>query len=110
MKAIYLTSWAVVALLLLPPFCLAQESLITNLNQQRRISVKTRHAALLLAVSLLAGLTVYAGEKWKDPYIGEWSNGRGDTLVITSNTIRFGNDKAVNYHDITRVTNGKEFS
>ena len=43
------------------------------------------------------------------PYVGEWSNGRGDILVITGSTIRFGNDKAVNYRDITRVTNGREF-
>ena len=71
--------------------------------------MKTRHAALLLAVSLLAGLTAYAGKKWKDPYIGEWSNGRGETLVITANSIRFGNEKAVSYHDITRVTDEKEF-
>lgn len=72
--------------------------------------MKTRHAALLLAISLLAGLTAYAAEKWKDPFIGEWSNGRGETLIITSSTIKFGNGKAVSYHDITRVTNGKEFN
>jgi hypothetical protein len=72
--------------------------------------VKTRHAALLLAVYLLAGLTTPAGEKWKDPFIGEWSNGRGETLVITSSNIKFGNDKPVSYHDITRVTDGKEFN
>ena len=71
--------------------------------------MKTRHAALLLVVSSLVGLTAYAGKKWKDPYIGEWSNGRGETLVITSNNIRFGNEKAVSYHDITRVTDEKEF-
>ena len=72
--------------------------------------MKTRLAILLLAIFLLSGLTAYAGEKWKNPYVGEWSNGRGDTLVITSSTIKFGKDKAVNYHDITRVTNGKEFN
>lgn len=71
--------------------------------------MKIRHAALLLAVSLLASLTAYAGKKWKDPYIGEWSNGRGETLIITSNNIKFGNEKAVSYHDITRVTDGREF-
>jgi len=72
--------------------------------------VKTRYVALMLAVSLLAALTIHAGGTWKDPYVGEWSNGRGDTLVITGSTIKFGRDKAVNYHDITRVTNGKEFN
>jgi hypothetical protein len=44
------------------------------------------------------------------PYVGEWSNGRGDTLAITNSTIRFANDKAVNYRDVTRVTDGKEFN
>jgi hypothetical protein len=63
-----------------------------------------------LAVFLLAGLAAYAGEKWKDPYIGGWSNGRGDTLVITGSTIKFGRDKAVSYRDITRVTDGKAFN
>jgi hypothetical protein len=72
--------------------------------------VKTRCVVLMLALSLLAALTVHAGEKWKDPYVGEWSNGRGDTLVITGSTIKFGRDKAVSYRDITRVTNGKEFN
>ena len=42
-------------------------------------------------------------------YVGSWSNGRGDTLKITSNTIQFGSDKPVAYRDITRVTNGQEF-
>jgi len=72
--------------------------------------VKTRYISLLLAVFLLAGLTAYAGEKWKDPYVGSWSNGRGDTLVITGSTIKFGRDKAVSYRDITRVTDGKQFN
>lgn len=72
--------------------------------------MNSRNFALLLAISLLAGLTAYAGTKWRDPYIGEWSNGRGDTLVITGSTIKFGNDKGVNYRDITRVTNGREFN
>ena len=30
-------------------------------------------------------------------YIGQWSNGRGDTLAITATTIRFANDKPVKY-------------
>jgi hypothetical protein len=72
--------------------------------------VKTRYVSLLLAVFLFTGLTVYAAKEWKDPYVGEWSNGRGDVLVITGSTIKFGRDKAVSYRDITRVTNGKEFN
>src|SRR6185369_701407 len=71
--------------------------------------MKTRYVPLLLAVSLLAGLTA-SGQKWKDPYVGSWSNGRGDTLVITDSSIKFGRDKAVSYRDITRVTDGKQFN
>jgi hypothetical protein len=75
-------------------------------------------AAPLLFVALitLAGtatvrtLANEASDKWRDPYVGEWSNGRGDTLVITSNSIKFGNDKPVPYHDVTKVTNGREFN
>ncbi|HYX28290.1 MAG TPA: hypothetical protein VE863_06965 [Pyrinomonadaceae bacterium] len=48
--------------------------------------------------------------RWRDPYVAEWSNGRGGTLVIESSTIRFGKDKKVPYTDITRVTNGREFN
>jgi len=46
----------------------------------------------------------------REPYVGEWSNGRGDTLTITAGTIKFGKDKAVSYRDVTRVTNGREFN
>ena len=71
--------------------------------------MKTRYVPLLLAVFLLAGLTA-SEKKWKDPYVGSWSNGRGDTLVITDSSIKFGRDKAVSYRDITRVTDGKQFN
>ena len=72
--------------------------------------MRTRYIPFLLAVFLLAGLTSYAAKTWKDPYVGSWSNGRGDTLVITGSTIKFGRDKAVSYRDITRVTDGKQFN
>src|SRR6266403_1574488 len=45
----------------------------------------------------------------RELYVGEWSNGRGETLVITGSTIKFGSDRAVPYRDVTRVTNGREF-
>jgi hypothetical protein len=38
------------------------------------------------------------------PYIGEWSNGRGELLVITSTTLRFQKDKPVPYRTIPRAT------
>ena len=49
-----------------------------------------------LFISSLAGIT-----KEPVPYIGEWSNGRGETLVITAKTIQFIDNKAVPYVDVT---------
>ena len=43
------------------------------------------------------------------PYVGSWSNGRGEVLVITAKTIKFGKDKPVPFEDITGVTDGKQF-
>ena len=65
---------------------------------------------VLVGAATVSSLAKNASDKWRDPYVGEWSNGRGDTLLITTNTIKFGNDKPVPYHDITRVTNGREFN
>lgn len=43
------------------------------------------------------------------PYIGNWSNGNGETLSITSNKIKFGNGNEVTYKDITKATDGTTF-
>jgi hypothetical protein len=45
----------------------------------------------------------------KLPYIGSWSNGRGETLKVTASTLRFNSDKAVTYRDVTKVTDGNYF-
>jgi hypothetical protein len=42
-------------------------------------------------------------------YFGEWSNGRGEILAITPNTMRFNKDRRVAYKDVTRVTDGTYF-
>ena len=93
---------------------------------QRNSSLIVAVAALLFVLPLLcpagaAGVISQArenvsasrfatpGNPSREPYAGEWSNGRGDTLVITGSTIKFGRDKAVPYRDVTRVTNGREF-
>ncbi len=67
---------------------------------------------LVGAISSLGASTihVHASAKPGQPYVGSWSNGRGETLVITTSTIRFAGDKAVSYRDITRVTDEKEFN
>jgi hypothetical protein len=43
------------------------------------------------------------------PYVGVWSNIRGNVLKITKNTIQFQSDNPISYHDITRVTDGNFF-
>lgn len=43
------------------------------------------------------------------PYIGKWSNGRGETLSITPSQIQFDHNKKLGYKDITRVTDGNSF-
>jgi hypothetical protein len=77
-----------------------------------------RFRNFFLLVGVVVSLTAIAGDRAALaerslpaalPYIGEWSNGRGETLVITASTIRFASDKAVSYRDVTRVTNGQEF-
>jgi hypothetical protein len=45
----------------------------------------------------------------KLPYVGNWSNGRGETLSVTERTLRFNSDKAVTYRDVTKATDGSYF-
>jgi hypothetical protein len=45
----------------------------------------------------------------KLPYVGNWSNGRGETLSVTGRTLRFNSDKAVTYRDVTKATDGNYF-
>lgn len=66
----------------------------------KRVFPLTALAALAFAANLIAGPL---------PYVGEWSNGRGETLTITAETLRFADDKAVKYRDITRATDGSSF-
>jgi hypothetical protein len=42
-------------------------------------------------------------------YLGQWSNGRGETLSITRNKIKFANNKVLNYKDLTKATDGTYF-
>lgn len=74
---------------------------MTAWRPSARLAVLTT-AAWMLGSGLLA-----AAEEM--PYVGEWSNGRGETLVITDKTIQFGDDRAVSYKDVTRATDGQSF-
>jgi hypothetical protein len=67
-----------------------------------------RQALVTLVFTVLACVTV-ARAADNAPYIGTWSNGRGEELVITAKTIKFAKDKPVPYEDITGVTDGKQF-
>ena len=64
-------------------------------------------AVCLAAMLVLSGAAARASEDL--PYLGSWSNGRGETLVITEKTIRFGDDRALSYRDITRASDGSTF-
>jgi hypothetical protein len=72
------------------------------------LSATPARIALVLIALLL--LTVRDARADDDrPYLGSWSNGRGETLVVTEKTIRFGDDRALPYRDITRATDGSTF-
>ena len=65
-------------------------------------------AAALVALLLLATASRVSADD-DALYLGSWSNGRGETLVITGKTIRFGSDRAVAYRDVTRVSDGESY-
>jgi hypothetical protein len=67
--------------------------------------MKTR---FLLAL-FLVGLIGFAHAESGFPYRGEWSNGRGETLVIKQDAMRFGKDAPAPYRDITKATDGSYF-
>jgi hypothetical protein len=63
----------------------------------------------LLALVLLPLLSALAQASDAQPYLGNWSNGRGETLVLTAKNLKFARDKAVPYRDVTRASDGKSF-
>ena len=50
---------------------------------------------------LLLPLSVASAQVDEAPYFGDWENDRGDTLQITSDSIKVNNEKPVRYDDIT---------
>lgn len=63
--------------------------------------------ASVAAVFLLVASAAQSAEE--APYLGHWSNGRGETLVVTEESIRVGDGRALSYRDVTRVTDGSTF-
>ncbi|MFN2475660.1 MAG: hypothetical protein ABR526_04880 [Chthoniobacterales bacterium] len=74
----------------------------------RAHSLKIR---VVYAIIALAAAAAFSSLRASDerPYLGEWSNGRGETLKVTSSTLQFGSDKPVAYRDVTRATDGSDF-
>ena len=69
----------------------------------------TRRLTVLLAAATAVQLLAFAATAADLPYVGEWSNGRGETLVVTEKTIQFGGDRPLTYRDVTRATDGSTF-
>jgi hypothetical protein len=65
----------------------------------------------LAIIALVVQAFIMPGLKAADelPYLGDWSNGRGETLKITKRTLQFADDKPVSYRDVTRGTDGSLF-
>ena len=63
-----------------------------------------------MATAVLVQLfAIAAAASDAQPYLGSWSNGRGETLVITGKTLQFNDDDAVPYRDVTEGTDGSVF-
>lgn len=58
-------------------------------------------AIALLAAFLVLNVCAFGAEP--RPYLGQWSNGRGDTLTIRAKTIQFADNKPVPYRDVTNA-------
>ena len=54
-------------------------------------------------------ITATAEEEEATPYYGDWENGHGDKLQITSGNIQVNEEKPVRYDDITEDSDGSFF-
>lgn len=57
-------------------------------------------------VCALSVLSLRAGEP---PYLGEWSNGRGETLSIRKSSLQFADNKSAPYREVTAEADGGRF-
>ena len=62
-----------------------------------------------LAVLLTFTAALFASAAEQPPYLGRWSNGRGETLIVTQKTLKFADDKPVPFSDVTPAGNGRRF-
>ena len=64
---------------------------------------------VFLPLALIVGFALAMSGAEELPYLGHWSNGRGETLVLTTKTLRFAHDKPATYRDVTSTRNGTRF-
>lgn len=65
---------------------------------------------LVIVAALASGFCPTSGRAADDhAYIGEWSNGHGDTLVITATAMRFADNEPVPYRNITPAGDGNHY-
>ena len=64
-----------------------------------------------LAILFVPATRIAATEEKEEvsSYLGDWTNAHGDTLQITSDSIRVNDEKAVRYDDITEDSDGSFF-
>ncbi len=65
--------------------------------------------AFKISLALLLACVAFSRAAEPRAYFGNWSNGRGETLVITARTLQFAEDDPVPYRDLTRGTDGAHF-
>lgn len=65
----------------------------------------------LLAIMFAPATRIAATEEKEETasYFGDWTNAHGDTLQITSDSIRVNDEKPVHYDDITEDSDGSFF-
>jgi hypothetical protein len=74
-------------------------------------AAKVRALLLFLTITFLpmARIAATAEEEEASPYFGDWENGHGDTLLITSGSIQINDAKPLRYDDITEDSDGSFF-
>ena len=79
---------------------------VTRLSPALPLPLGRLVCCLLLLLPRPAG----AGPSSREfPYRGHWSNGRGETLVVTADSLLFAGGRAVPYRDVTRAGDGHVF-
>lgn len=67
---------------------------------------------LFLLIVLLAVFSSVSFAQKSEPsaYLGTWSNGRGEQLIINDDTVKYGKNRVLHYKDITKASDGNFFN